>query len=376
MKPYILGDKPLPGYTIARFIGQGGFGRVWNCKAPGGAQVALKIIDLHEGQGIKEFSAIRLFKNVRHANLVPITGFWLKDAFDNLISDTESAGTVTLMNKASELLIVMSLCDKSLGDRLHECRKQGLEAIPPEELMEYMLDAARAIDFLNSPRHDLGYGPVAIQHCDIKPQNILIVGGSVQLCDFGLARVLSDNKPVDASVTAYYTSPEMLTDSKPSKSTDQYSLAITYYEMRTGELPFDARLPAAVLGAHLQGRLDFSKVSATEAKVLKKATARDPEKRFPTSMDLVLELRRLLFPHAKFLSSIEIHKADLTPPASDGGEKTTPTPEQVERYRKARLGLWIGLGVVLLVLLAIGAYFLLAPSGTSTTPQPTAPQGK
>src|SRR5689334_21366797 len=133
MKPYAIGDKPLPGYLIVRYIGQGGFGRVWNCKAPGGAEVALKIIDLKEGQGIKEFSAVRLFKNVRHANLVPITGFWLKDAFDNLISDTESAGTVTLMNKSSELLMVMALCDRSLADRLHECIKEGKEAIPLEE---------------------------------------------------------------------------------------------------------------------------------------------------------------------------------------------------------------------------------------------------
>jgi serine/threonine protein kinase len=362
MKPYTIGDKPLPGYQIGRFLGQGGFGRVWNCKGPGGTQVALKIIDLHEGQGIKEFSAIRLFKNVRHANLVPITGFWLKDAYDNIISDTESAGTVTLMNKASELLIVMSLCDKSLAERLHECRKQGLEAIPIEELMDYMLDAARAIDFLNSSRHDLGYGSVAIQHCDIKPQNILLVGGSVQLCDFGLARVLSDKQPADASVTVNYTSPEMLSESKPSKSTDQYSLAITYYEMRTGTLPFDAKLPAAVLGAHLQGRLDFSRVTPQEKKVLQKATAMDPAARFPMTTDMVLELRRALFPHAPFIS----------PPTQEFQVTNLPNgaTQQHEQARKARLGLWIGIGVVLLAVVAVGGYFWLRPTADVQQTQP------
>lgn len=350
MKPYTIGDKPLPGYTLGRFIGQGGFGRVWQCKAPGGAPVALKIIDLKEGQGIKEFSAIRLFKSVRHANLVPITGFWLKDAYDNLISDTESAGTVTLMNKASELLIVMAICDKSLTDRLHECRKQGEESIPSAELMDYMLDAARAIDFLNSPRHDLSGGPVAIQHCDIKPQNILLVGGSVQLCDFGLARVLSDtSKPADASVSAYYTAPEMLSESKPSKSTDQYSLAITYYEMRTGDLPFDARLPAAVLGAHLQGRLDFVKVSPEERKVLKKATSLDPESRFPTTMDMVLELRRIVLPHAPFLASPTQELPSL---------KTATSEPSVIAKPRTKLGLWLGIALVLLITLCLSGYFL------------------
>ena len=93
--------------------------------------------------------------------------------------------TATTQSRPSELIIVMGLGDMTLSDRLEQCPG----GIPGPELFEYMEAAARAIDFLNSPRHDLGRGPVSpIQHCDIKPQNILVVGGSAQVCDFGFAR--------------------------------------------------------------------------------------------------------------------------------------------------------------------------------------------
>ena len=81
-------------------------------------------------------------------------------------------------DRAAELIIAMGLGDQSLYDRLLECRQQGLSGIPVEELFGYLEDAAEALDFLNSPVHELGSGPAAIQHCDVKPHNLMIVGGS------------------------------------------------------------------------------------------------------------------------------------------------------------------------------------------------------
>ena len=58
-----------------------------------------------------------------------------------------------------------------------------------------MDELARAVDFLNEPRHPAGDGSlVGVQHRDIKPHNIFLVGGSVRLADFGLAKVLEASR--------------------------------------------------------------------------------------------------------------------------------------------------------------------------------------
>src|SRR6516225_951895 len=173
---YREGDKPVPGYTLIKILGRGGFGQVWQASAPGGTKVAFKIIDLEGKQGLKEFRAVRLMRHVLHPNLVPIMAFWLKDDMGTILDGTlgdDADSTTFLKSKAAELLIAMGLGEKNLLDRLKECQRDGRQGIPTEELLDYMEAAARALDFLNSTTHDMGDGrPVAIQHCDIKPQNI------------------------------------------------------------------------------------------------------------------------------------------------------------------------------------------------------------
>lgn len=288
--PYKKGDEPVPSFRLEKLLGRGGFGEVWRVTAPGGVSAALKLINLTNEQGRKELRAIRLVKNIHHPNLVPTIGFWLKDEDGNIFS--EESGEAVARGQASELIIAMGLGDKNLYDRLQECQKQGEAGIPAEELLDYLEAAAKAIDFLNQSAHDLGTGTPGIQHCDIKPQNILIIGGSAQVCDFGLARVLGENHHTQIGGTAFYTAPEVLNGNQPSRFTDQYSLAITYYHLLTGCLPFDAKVGTAAMLAHLQGKLDFGKVSDAEQSVLKRGAAFDAYKRFPTCLEMVRELRR------------------------------------------------------------------------------------
>jgi serine/threonine protein kinase len=306
---YSKGDQPVPGFRLMKFLGRGGFGEVWKAIAPGGTEAAIKIISLSGKEGFKEFRAIQRVKLIRHPNLVPIQAFWLKDEHGNVLDDPfaddaqkirATRSTVIPIpgqeqTKLAELIIAMGLGDKNLLDRLEECKRDGASGIPVGELLDYMESSAKAIDYLNSPRHDLGAGQVAIQHCDIKPPNIMIVGGAAQVCDFGLARVLGgDIRNSVAAVSPAYGAPECLKENKPSHSTDQYSLAISYYELRTGLLPFDDDSYLGVINAHMNGTLNLSKLGDAERQIIKRATAINPDDRYPTSLEMVRELREAI----------------------------------------------------------------------------------
>ncbi len=313
-KTYQPGDEPVPGtgYRLTEFLGRGGFGEVWKASAPGGAEAALKIIRLGGTEGRKEFRALQLVKRIRHPNLVPIIAFWLKtedgsvldDKFsadeglvagdtdaDNILKETMAVPTGGSALRAKELVIAMGLGDATLFDRLQQCQAENLPGIPREELLRYMDDVAEAIDYLNSPIHDLAAEGAAIQHCDIKPQNLMIVGGAAQVCDFGLARMIGADRTTTAAASIAYAAPECLEVGQPSSSTDQYSLAISYFELRTGRLPYVDNTLAAVMQAKRQGDLDFSKLPQKEAEVLHRATSHAPEQRYASCVELVTALR-------------------------------------------------------------------------------------
>jgi serine/threonine protein kinase len=315
MREYEIGAEPVPGYQIIRPLGAGGYGTVWVARSPGDVEIALKIINL-QGQGLKEFRALGLVKKLRHPNLIPIYAFWLKDEFGNFI-DSTGQDSVNLRGRSSELIIAMGLGDKSLSARIDECKQEfasrhsladndaaiiarlqelggsELAGIPIEELLEYMSGAARAIDYLNQPTHTLVSGPPsAIQHCDIKPGNLLIVSGDVQVCDYGLARVTDDARKTQAAGTPAYMAPELFAN-KPAHGTDQYSLAITYYELRTGKLPFEEQL---AFHAHITGQLDFGLATPPEQDILRKATQMRPNDRFPHTSEMVRALKDVLTP--------------------------------------------------------------------------------
>ena len=251
-------------------------------------------------------------KRVRHPHLVPVNAFWLKSSDGSVLGEdfaelsdlpgspsissplrgTLTAPAATSLPEVAELIIVMGLGDQSLFDRFQACRSEGHKGVPEDELLRYMVDAARAIDFLNSPVHDSGSGPIAIQHCDIKPHNLMIVGGAIQICDFGLARMLGADRATTAAATIAYAAPECLDPGKPSPTTDQYSLAISYYEMRNGVLPYATETLTAIMEAKKTGGLDFSASPSGEQDVLRRATSPDPASRYPSTSAMVEALRQ------------------------------------------------------------------------------------
>src|SRR5262249_33672730 len=148
-------------------------------------------------------------------------------------------------------IIGMELADCTLADRLREAVAQGFPGIPLGELIEYMREAAAGIDFLNEPPHTIGGQPnLSIIHRDIKPHNLLLLGGGVKVADFGLARsVESTMSARSGGMTPAYAAPEFF-QRQVSRQSDQYSLAASYCELRGRRLPFEGS-PIEVMVGHV-----------------------------------------------------------------------------------------------------------------------------
>ncbi len=117
----------------------------------------------------------------------------------------------------------------------------------------------------------------------------MLMGGSVLLCDFGVAKTLSDSKDKRATSmggSLAYIAPECL-DGKPSNFSDQFSLAISYLELRTGELPFESHSTQQVIQDRLKGNIDLSKLPPAEAKVVQRAISVKPDSRYRNTMEFV-----------------------------------------------------------------------------------------
>jgi serine/threonine protein kinase len=197
--------------------------------------------------------------------------------------------------QASTLVIAAKLASKNLLERLHECRKEqrGEGGIPLPELLVYIRQSAEAIDHLNAPIHQLGDRLVSIQHRDIKPENILLSANTVKVTDFGLAKVMEGASAVihgdSAGLTLSYAAPEVFSN-KVTAWSDQYSLAVTYFHLRTGTLPFRASAPTQIFIIHVEGKLELNPLPEAERAVIARATAVDPTKRFPSCKDMVRAL--------------------------------------------------------------------------------------
>jgi serine/threonine protein kinase/tetratricopeptide (TPR) repeat protein len=322
-REYQIGDEPVSGYRLKKCLGRGGLGQVWQATGPGGVEVALKAMEVRSTWPPEKLSLLRALKQIRHPNLLPVLDVWLVDA-DGHVVVGENVDDLTGSGN-EQVWVATGLAEKSLRDVLLECQQQGLPGIPRDQLLDYLEDAARAVDFLNAPLHDLGDDhPRALPHGDVKPDNLMLVGDTVQVCSIGQNQCfVDDSGPFCATIA--YTAPEVLRQNSPMPSSDQYSLAISYYELRTGKLPFAGTMSLPeILATHLAGKLDLHGLDEGERAVIERATDPSPADRFETCSELVDALRRE-------------SKPDILRDTFPALDHRPPTRLRIEVYREGRL---------------------------------------
>ena len=253
----------LPGYRLRERLGSGGFGEVWSVQAPGDLIKAAKIIygRIEDNRAARELEALERVRGVNHPFLLSI----------------ERVEVVT-----GSLVIILELAEGSLKEEFDAYREQGYPGIPRDELLAYLRDSADALDYL--------YESQSLQHLDVKPENLMLVGRHVKVGDFGLLKDVSDSRAtLMGGVSPAYAAPEVF-DGRPSQFSDQYSLAVVYQELLTGTMPFSGRTTAQLAMQHSHQPPNLDPLPVEQRSTIRRALAKKPEHRFPTCKAFVEDL--------------------------------------------------------------------------------------
>lgn len=268
------GAEPVPGYRLTCHIGAGAFGEVWEARAADGSVVALKFLDYSNKSSTVSANEIRALLTVRkmqHPHIIQLHNV--------------CAGS-------SYLVLVMERADSNLTD-FHQAHQEKGKNIPLPLLLGLLNQAAAALDYLADPRAKAGhFSAGSLQHCDIKPSNLLLVGGSLKVADFGLCRPESQSTSGPCFLgTPPYAAPE-LHQGRPTCRTDQYGLAVTYCELCMGLRVF--RENAFGKPSRPVMPIDLCRVRESEVPVL--ARALDPRwtYRWPNCQAFISALRTAL----------------------------------------------------------------------------------
>ncbi|MFQ5921424.1 MAG: serine/threonine-protein kinase [Anaerolineales bacterium] len=319
--------EKLGNYRLIEQVGQGGMATVFKAvDTETGWEVAVKVMSpvmAQDSQFTKRFKReAEVVMRLKHPNIVPVVDFG------------QDAGYAYL---------VMPLLDVgSLADKL----QQG--PLTPSEGGMFMDQLGSALEFA----HEQG-----VIHRDVKPSNVLLdEKGNALLADFGLARIHDASVSLTGSAllgTPAYMSPEQARGEKVSAASDQYSLGVILFQLCTGELPFKAETPMAVMLKHINepiplARLRSPNVPEAIERVILKATAKNPEERFSTVGEMNAAFQSALA-HAQDPFNNPAPNIEV-PPSSIAASIVVHEPELPKKKRN-RLGRVAAAAAVLLLLL-------------------------
>jgi serine/threonine-protein kinase len=267
-----VGSRPIPGFRLTRRLGAGAFGEVWEAQDADGKVVALKCMDCRTKSNTLISSEIRVLpglSELRHPNFIQLLGVHASSHY---------------------IFLSMERGDGNLEDLRQVYLEETGKNVLADHALEMLDQVAVALDFLAEVRlPGVNGSSRGLQHCDIKPTNLLLVGDTVKVADFGLCAGTSWQTHRNSwKGTPPYAAPELYRG-QATVGTDQYALAVTFLELCAGDRPFWKT--EAGDGAPVGLPIDLTKLRERELPVFTRALHPQPAARWPSCQAFIAALR-------------------------------------------------------------------------------------
>jgi serine/threonine protein kinase/Tfp pilus assembly protein PilF len=265
-------------YKILEKLGEGGMGVVYKAQDTKLDRfVALKFLPAHVSQLEQEQSRFRQEAKsasaLNHPNVCTIYGI---DEYNG------------------QQFIEMELVDGiTLRDKVVASDGAKASSLTIKQVVEYGIQIGEALHEAHSK---------GIVHRDIKSENIMVNSkNQIKVMDFGLAKLKGSLKLTKTSSTVgtlAYMSPEQIQGVEADIRSDIFSFGVVLFEMTTGKTPFHGEHEAAMMYSIVNERPEEASkyredVPAELLHILKKSLEKDPEDRYQSMSEIIVDLRRL-----------------------------------------------------------------------------------
>jgi serine/threonine protein kinase len=265
-------NSAIEDYQIVRKIGSGATGIVFEA----------------QHRQLKRRVAIKVLKTHLCKNKVVLERFRREGETIARLKHENVATVFDFVSKGDMHYIVMEYIEGTVLEDI--MRRVG--KLPVHESVNIIMGVLRGLNIAHENN---------IVHRDIKPSNITInTKGVPVLFDFGLAKLKNEAKNISTIPvgTPSYMAPEQFQDQlkdRISQRTDFFSLGVMFYEMVTGELPFQGESFSSVMNKIItQDPLPPSKVETSIPKKLDKIILRllekDPDFRYRSAREILEDL--------------------------------------------------------------------------------------
>lgn len=363
-----LVGQTLGGYQLVEKLGRGGMATVYKAyESALDRYVAVKILpslfagEVNFAQRFKREA--KAVAHLSHPNIIPIYSYGEEKGITYIAMQLMQGGTL---------------------------KHPHGHAMDPKKALEVLAKVTRALAYA----HQRG-----IVHRDVKPGNILLTEeGWPVIADFGLVQMAEASARLTSTGlglgTPAYMSPEQGQGGRVDARSDIYSLGIVLYEMVTGDVPFHADTPMAVLLKQISEPMPKArKVNPDIPKevegIILKAAAKDPADRYQSADEMAEAMEQALAQMTSVKAAVVERKSRQEKPREkkeqvEKPQREKPSREAVKRKTlgspvtkwKVKPGLLAGAAAGLVVLVLAGIFGLPKLLHPGTVPPGTVPTGQ